>query len=250
MIDIILGGIILIQCKVGIIIFSSIVSLTGTMLGALLGISMKNPSKKLLGITIGFSGGLMFCITILELIPEAVSKISIINAMIFIILGILIMFLIDNIRKSYNNNNYSYIAFFVALGIMLHNFPEGIIMGFGFSAGDNLGLKMSLLISIHDIPEGIAVATPLMVVKTNRYKILFYTFLTALPTALGAWIGIFIGSNFSYILGNCLSMAAGIMLYVVCGKMFFESKELCGSKNCTKGILLGVIFGIIIIGII
>ncbi|KYH34924.1 zinc transporter ZupT [Clostridium tepidiprofundi DSM 19306] len=232
-----------------IVFFSTAVSLVGTMIGALFGISIRKPSNEFLGSAIGFAGGLMLSITIIELIPEATQRITLINAVFFMVIGIIIIFLVDNISKN-ENNTFKEIAFLVALGLMLHNFPEGIIMGLGFSAGDNLGLKMSILISIHDIPEGIAVAAPLMVTNIRRSKILLYTFLTALPTAVGAWIGIFIGDISDYILGNCLSIAAGIMLYVVLRKMFIESKTLCGKKLSSIGILIGIIFGIFIIKII
>ncbi|SQC00386.1 ZIP transporter family protein [Clostridium tetanomorphum] len=40
------------------IILGSVVSLSGTTIGGLMGIVIKNPSKRTLGTIIGFSGGL------------------------------------------------------------------------------------------------------------------------------------------------------------------------------------------------
>lgn len=234
---------------ISIIIFSSIISVIGTMIGAFIGISIKNTTNRWLGRAIGFAAGLMFVISIFDLIPEAVEKNGFFKTVIFSLIGILSVLLINNISNHYGDskNNHIKVAFMVALGVMLHNFPEGVIMGFGFVAGDNLGIKMSVLIAIHDIPEGIAIAAPLLVSKVKTSKIILYTFITALPTVIGAWIGIFVGRISTYVLGSSLALAAGVMLYVVCGEMIPEAKKLSGKEISTFGILVGIVFGIIMI---
>ena len=87
-------------------------------------------------------------------------------------------------------------------------------------------------------------AAPLMLSGTKSRKILFYAFLTALPTAIGAWIGIYIGSISIEILGGALAFASGVMLYVVYGEMIPESRKLWPGTTSTLGILLGMIVGL------
>jgi len=123
-------------------------------------------------------------------------------------------------------------------------------MGFGFVNGDSLGLKMSLIIAIHDVPEGLAVAAPMMLSGIRGRKILFYAFLTALPTAIGAWIGIYIGSISIEILGGALAFASGVMLYVVYGEMIPQSRKLWPGTTSTLGILLGMIVGLFMTSVI
>ena len=123
-------------------------------------------------------------------------------------------------------------------------------MGFGFVNGESLGLKMSVIIAIHDVPEGLAVAAPLMLTGIKSRSILFYAFLTALPTAIGAWIGIYIGSISISILGDALAFASGVMLYVIYGEMIPESKKLWPGTTSTLGILLGIIVGLIMVNVI
>jgi ZIP family zinc transporter len=230
-----------------IILFTGVIALIGTMLGALLGVAMKKPSRKFLGNIIGFASGLMLSIVVFELIPEATDKTGFLRTLFFLVLGIVIVVIIDRISRLSQsvNSEYTKVAFMVAIGIMLHNFPEGLIMGFGFVNGENLGLKMSVIIAIHDIPEGLAVAAPLMLSGTKSKKILFYAFLTALPTAIGAWMGIYIGSISMEILGNSLAFASGVMLYVIYGEMIPQSKKLWSGTTSTLGILLGIIIGLI-----
>jgi ZIP family zinc transporter len=230
-----------------IIIFTGVIALIGTMLGAFLGVVMNKPSRKLLGNIIGFASGLMLSIVVFELIPEATDKTGFLRTLFFLVLGIVIVVIIDKISSLSNdvNSEYTKVAFMVAIGIMLHNFPEGLIMGFGFVNGESLGLKMSIIIAIHDVPEGLAVAAPLMLSGVKNRKILFYAFLTALPTAIGAWLGIYIGSISTVILGNALAFASGVMLYVIYGEMIPQSKKLWAGTTSTLGILLGIIIGLI-----
>lgn len=235
-----------------IVLLSAMISLIGTMVGASIGVIVKNPSKRFLGYILGFAGGLMLSIVVFDLIPESVEKWSFSGTLIFCIIGIIIVMVIDNLMnfKETGINAHVRVAFLTALGLMLHNFPEGIIMGVGFLTGKTLGLKMSIIIAIHDIPEGMAVSAPLMVSKVKVSKILFYVFITALPTALGAWIGIFAGSISSNTLGACLAGASGIMLYVVCGELLPESTKVWEGITSTIGILTGVLLGLVMINVL
>lgn len=235
-----------------VVILSGIVSLIGTMIGASIGVVFRKPSDRVMGAILGFAGGLMLSIVVFDLIPESLEKWSFWGTIIFCIIGIIIVAIIDNILSVDNGkwNNHIKVAFMTALGLMLHNFPEGIIMGCGFLAGKSLGIKMSIIIAIHDIPEGLAVAAPLMVTKVKVKKILTYVLITALPTALGAWMGIFTGSISQDTLGACLAVASGIMLYVVCGELLPESSKVWDGLTSTAGILSGVLLGLIMINIL
>lgn len=231
-----------------IVTIGGIISLIGTMLGASIGIILKNPSSKFIGNINGFAGGLMLSIIVLDLIPEAMANINFISCILFSLSGMLIIFFIDFISKIKGrfSSKHSKTAFMAAVGLMIHNFPEGIIMGAGFLTSGTLGIKMSLIIGIHDIPEGIAVVAPLMAANVNSYKILFYAFVTAFPTVIGGWIGVLAGNISAQLIGMCLSVASGIMIYVVFAQMIPEALYLWHGKSITCSILLGGILGLVI----
>ncbi|WP_050608328.1 ZIP family metal transporter [Clostridium niameyense] len=232
------------------ILIGGFVSLVGTVLGALIGVSIKNPSNKLLSKLVAFSGGLMMAIVVFDLIPEALKKWHFPGVVLFCILGIIIIMFVDNKTNSININEHKKVAFLTSIGIMLHNFPEGIIMGCGFAAGNNLGIKMAIIIAIHDIPEGIAVAAPLIASKENVVKTFLYVVFTALPTCLGTFFGAFIVNISNLLLGMFISLAAGIMLYVVCMDMIPEAAYLGDKKISFIYGSIGVIIGLIIINIL
>ncbi|WP_185649810.1 ZIP family metal transporter [Clostridium sp. DJ247] len=233
-----------------IVLIGSIVSLIGTMTGASLGVAIKKPSNKLLGSIIGFAGGLMLSVVVFDLIPEALTEWNFIGTIIFCIIGIVVIAIIDRKINMDNLNKHVKVAFLASIALMLHNFPEGIIMGCGFAAGGTLGIKMSLIIAIHDIPEGIAVAAPLVASRVRIPKILLYAFLTAFPTAIGTGIGAYIANISINVLGACIAMASGIMLYVVCGEMIPESSRLWNGVTSTIGILFGIIVGLVMVRLI
>ncbi|WP_418921827.1 ZIP family metal transporter [Clostridium ganghwense] len=218
------------------------------MIGASVGIIIKNPSKKLIGNINAFAAGLMLSIVMFDLIPEAVTNINFLSSILLSFIGVLIIVIIDIIsgNKEMFNTSHGKVAFMAAVGLMIHNFPEGIIMGAGFLASGSLGIKMSLLIAIHDIPEGIAVSAPLMAAKIRSYKIMIYAFITALPTVIGGWIGAYIGNISSNLLGACLSITSGIMLYVIFGEMLPEALELWKGRSITFNIFFGIILGLVI----
>ncbi|HCW04005.1 MAG TPA: ZIP family metal transporter [Clostridium sp.] len=235
-----------------VVLLPSVISLIGTMVGASVGVFLKNPSKRLMSIILGFAAGVMLSIVVFDLIPESIETRSFSETIIFLIIGILIIMTLDNLIQGKNKEGSPHykLAFLTALGLMLHNFPEGIIMGCSFMAGKTLGLKMSIIIAIHDIPEGMAVSAPLMLSRVKVSKILTYVFITALPTALGAWLGIFLGSVSENVLGSCLALASGIMLYISCGELLPESNNQWNGIAGTVGMLAGVILGLLMIKLI
>lgn len=238
-------------------IFSAVVSLIGTMVGAFIGVSIKNPTEKLLGTLLSIATGIIISIIFLELIPDSIEHIGFFKTLIVIVIGIAIIYLVDRMIKVASDNNqisatrinHTKVAILMALGLMMHNFPEGIIMGFGFVKGSGLGIKMSILISIHDIPEGIAIAAPLIAAGKKPFKILWYSFLVAFPTVIGAWLGIIMNNISTAFLGYSIAFASGIMIYVAFGQMLPESNELNKSYSNAIWTIIGIIFGFVMINL-
>ena len=57
-------GVILNSSLTFYIIFGSLVSMAGTVTGALLGVLVRNPTKRLLGVINGFAGGIMLSVVV------------------------------------------------------------------------------------------------------------------------------------------------------------------------------------------
>lgn len=233
-----------------VILIASTMAILGTVLGAFLGIIIKKPSEKLLGNIVGFASGLMLSVVAFDLIPEAVEW-SLFGTLIFSLIGVLTLMVLESaIRTKYSKyNDHKKIAAMIALGLMFHNLPEGIIMGCGFFASGAIGFKMSLIIMIHDIPEGISFSAPLMAAREKRSKIILYALLTAVPTIIGAFIGVYIGNVSPNLIGFSIAVASGIMLYVITGEMLPEATKLWNGRTKTLSTLLGFALGIFLTNI-
>lgn len=236
----------MVKYNVIIVIFGSVISLLGTMIGASLGTFVKHPQDKFLGGIMGFSGGVMLSVVVFDLIPEALKRGSFLHTFFFCIIGIFIIFFVEKIIPQNSAESSMKIGVVTALALMIHNFPEGIIMGCGFAGGSVLGIKMSIAIAIHDIPEGIAVSAPLMASDVKPFKIILYAFLTALPTAFGALIGAYAGNVSQNMLCMNFSLASGIMLYVAVCEMMPESFRIWKGTSGTIGSLIGILCGLIL----
>lgn len=229
--------------------FTIIISLFGTVVGSIIGVIIRNPTKKILSIITGAAAGIMLSIVVFDLIPQSINNMKSLYLLVFFIIGVLITLFINNFFV-YENNYYKKVAALVILGLAIHNFPEGLIMGSGVAAMTSMGLKMSIIITLHDIPEGIAAAAPMMASHEKISKIMFYSFLSALPTLLGAFIGLYLGVVSKNIIGMLYSIVSGIMSYIVCAEMIPESYKLYNKITCFLGVFLGIFIGIMIIFLI
>ncbi|MGM9973165.1 MAG: ZIP family metal transporter [Clostridiaceae bacterium] len=234
-----------------IVLISMGISLLGTMVGASLGMVIRKPDKRFLSTIMGLAGGLMLSVIVFELIPEGVEKIGLISTVLFYALGIVVVMFIEIfISKDRTQDSYGQMAFVTALGLMLHNLPEGIIMGSGFLLNKTIGIGMSLIIAIHDVPEGLAVTAPLMAKGVKVSKIIIFAFVTALPTAVGAAIGVSLGTVSDYYLGACLALASGIMMFVVFAELIPESNKLWSGLVTGLSAIIGLTLGFVMINLI
>ena len=125
------------------------------------------------------------------------------------------------LHKTYNNKNSDKninlikTGILVGIGLPLHNFPEGLAIGSGISASPTLGFSLALVIAFHDIPEGISMAVPMKAGGMGIIKTLLITFLSGVPTAIGAYFGMIIGSISKTAVASCLAFAAGTMSYII-----------------------------------
>ena len=220
----------------------------GTTLGGIIGVAFKNQSKKFLSFILQFAAGLMMAIICFDLIPESLGLTNIAITLIGVILGILVMFLCDNLIKKISLKNQSSLlrtGIVVGIGLALHNFPEGLAIGSGFEASVKLGYSLAIAIFLHDIPEGISMSIPMKAGGMKKSKALLYTFLSGITTGFGAFFGAVVGRISTTMIGICLAFAAGAMLYIVSGELIPESNKIYNGRMGFVGNILGFILGII-----
>lgn len=209
-------------------ILSSIAGLS-TILGSLIiFISKKRTLNFLIG-GIAFASGVMFFLSILDLIPESINflinnykiKPSILITLIFFVLGVCLSIAIDKLFPStMNNKNLYKLGIITMIGITIHNIPEGIATFITTNENIKLGISITIAITMHNIPEGISIALPIYYYTKSKKKAIFYTIICAISEPIGAIIAyLFLKPNY-LTLGIVYAIIAGIMTYISMYELF------------------------------
>ena len=223
-----------------------------TMIGTIL-IFFKEKTNRVVVASLSFASGVMLTVTILDLIPEAITLlnykrvIEILIITVFMVLGALLTRKIDKCMPEVDNNSKKglyRVGIITMFAIIMHNIPEGIATFMTTSTNLSLGLSLTIAIALHNIPEGISIAVPIYYSTGNRKKAMFYTLVSAISEPFGALLAFLFLKPFmnNLVMGLLMAVIAGIMSYI----SFFEllPKSLSYKNKSLSYIffVIGIIF--------
>lgn len=228
--------------------------IVGTGLGGVIAFFINTHTTKLISVLLEFAAGLMMSVVCFDLLPHGFELGGMEFTCASLIVGALVMIILDDwvkksniIKKTPGDKSLLKAGILVAIGIALHNLPEGLAIGSGFEASRKLGLSLAFVIALHDIPEGLAMAVPMRVGGMTKTKALVLTLLSGVPTGIGAFIGVALGSIADWMIAACLGFAGGAMLYIICGELIPESKKMYKGRLSSVANIIGMIAGIFIV---
>jgi ZIP family zinc transporter len=251
-----------------------------TGIGSLIAYFIRKPKLEILSFALGLSGGVMTYVSFVELLPQATSAIGDIWGVGTFFIGIVSMFLLDQIIPDVENPHHIVVVMeeeqktrsveleqerkkneselsdtakkklmktglVTALAIAIHNFPEGLVT-FGSALSDhNLGIVLACAIAIHNIPEGISVSVPIFYATGNRKKAFWYSFFSGVAEPVGALFGYLILFSFinDQIIGGMLGFIAGVMVYISMDEILPTAQRYDKKGHLT---ITGIITGMII----
>jgi ZIP family zinc transporter len=108
------------------------------------------------------------------------------------------------------------------------------------------GVSLAVMIAVHCFPEFLAVSLPLRQAGVSALKLLGLTFILALPMGLGALGGVFFSSLSPGFLNGCICFSGGVMLYIACGEILPESKEIWHGRLPALGAMAGFVIGVLL----
>ncbi len=238
-----------------------IISILGPIIGSAIGI-IKHPGELYIQNMLSFAAGVMLAISFLELIPEAIELSGVWLAVIGILIGTIIMYLLDKLiphkhpegcECETENEKLKRSSIYLIAGIFLHNIPEGIAIATGTIDHMTGAIGIALAIAIHNIPEGICTSAPYYYCTKKRLRAFLLSASTAIPIAVGFLIGYFIFKHLSFsILGIIISATAGLMIFISAHELIPTACRKEGSKwkhSTIFSLLLGVIF-VMILGLL
>ena len=211
-----------------------IIASFSTILGIIPTYLKKDKQNNLINKSLSFTLGVMLTLSLISLIPEAISyqnKINIITiliTLIFVVLGIILSQLIDSyINNKLNKDNLYKLGIISILAITLHNIPEGITTFLATKTNYKLGLKLSLAIALHNIPEGISIAVPIYYSTKDRFKTFILTLFSGISELIGSIIALLlIKQPNPLIMSFILAITAGIMIQISIYEIIPNLKEL------------------------
>ena len=227
-----------------------------TVVGALLGFVIKNPTRKFNDIILSFAAGVMLAAAVIGLIVPSLEmggKLGIIQTVIGIFLGAVCLSLVDKLvphlhnmsatkgeeRHPKHTRELDKVLLFV-IAIAIHNLPEGIAAGVSFATSETAkAYIVAGSIALQNIPEGMVIIAPMIAVGIKRPKAFLIALATGLVEVVGTFIGYFAGSVFAAILPFALAFAGGTMLYVISDEMIPETHSHGNERAATYSLLVG-----------
>ena len=225
-----------------------------TLIGALF-IFYKGNVNKLTQYSLAFASGVMFCISIIDLIPEALNLLvknntkqtTFLLVILFIGIGITISYIIDKLvpeNNNVNNKKLYKLGIFAMLAIIVHNIPEGIATFLSSSTNMALGISLTIAIALHNIPEGLSIAVPVYSAKGSKKRAFGYTLISALAEPLGAILAFLLLKPIitDNIMGATLAIIAGIMTHIALLQLLPASLKYKEKKKTFVFFIIGILF--------
>ena len=240
-----------------------------TGIGSAIAFFAKKTSTRFLSLSLGFSGGVMIYVSMIEIMVKARDALtaelglktgSWATAAAFFA-GMLFIGLIDKAIPSKENPHEVHMVedmctdgvcyskqkllrtgLFTALAVGIHNFPEGLATFISALQAPSIAIPITVAIAIHNIPEGIAVSVPVLYATGSKRKAFFYSFLSGISEPIGALIGYLILMPFinDMLFGIIFAAVAGIMVFISLDELLPSARAYGHAHLSVYGLVSGM----------
>lgn len=240
-----------------------------TGIGSALAFFSKKTSTRFLSVALGFSGGVMIYVSMVEIFFKArdslVSELGMKPGSWLTVIsffgGMLLIAAIDKLIPERENPHELHhveelcvdgachsrdklmrTGVFTALAIGIHNFPEGLATFISALQEPSIAIPITIAIAIHNIPEGIAVSVPVFYATGSRKKAFAYSFLSGMSEPVGALIGYLILMPFlnDLMFGIIFASVAGIMVFISLDELLPTAREYGHAHLSVYGMIAGM----------
>lgn len=183
---------------------------------------------------LSFSGAYLFSITVIHILPEAVTESgNFKEAGIFVLIGYFLQMLIEyfstgvehgHIHLHHHNKGNS--KYYIMLAMCLHGILEGsLLMHPSHMHAEENNHTLLIGLVLHKLPEAFALASVLISLMHNRLSIFSWQLIFALASPVGLFISAYLSNNGvldSQGMGLLFALLAGNFLYIST-TIFFEA---------------------------
>lgn len=235
---------------IGAVLLVSLASLIGVVFFFL----QEKLVDKMIPWLVAFAAGTLLAAALFDLIPESLAELSN-GTFVWVLVGILLFLMFEQVLHWHHEHRRDcdecdskpkVVGYSVLLGDGLHNFLDGVLIASAFMVNINVGIATTVAVLFHEIPQELGDYGVLLHSGFTKTKALYFNFLSALMSVVGALVAYFALQNVQQALPYVVAVGAGGFLYIALTDLFAELK---GGKNIVLRFsqLLVLIFGVIII---
>lgn len=240
-----------------------------TGIGSAIAFFSKTTNTRFLGLSLGFSAGVMIYVSFIEIVPKAQAALAETHGEVpaaWIAVGgffggLILTALIDRMLPDFENPHHAHgfsqhdladqaevnpklmrMGIFTALAIGIHNFPEGLATFMTALQEPSLAIPIVVAIAIHNIPEGVSVSVPVYYATGSKAKAFWLSFASGLAEPVGAIFGYTILKPFftPTVFGFIFASVAGIMVYISLDELLPNAREYGEGHGVMYGLVAGM----------
>ncbi|MBI2252169.1 MAG: ZIP family metal transporter [Armatimonadetes bacterium] len=227
------------------------------ILGGYLTLIKKQLSRQTLRYFIAIAAGFILSAAILDRIPEAMVNNP--NGALFILIGFLIIYLIENLFAIHAHENSSQehthalvcepqeecfiekqASLTAFIGLLVHTFFDGVAIASGFITSLHTGILMFLAVFFHKLPEGFSMSSLVLAANQGRKFALFSAIALGVSTFLGAIFAYYLGFSNNNLTRILLTLATGTFLYIGASDLI-PATNACRDRHSILFVMLGVV---------
>jgi len=211
------------------------VAAVANLVGGLVLVRRSDRSIRVLEALVAFGAGFMLAVTLVEMIPEALTgtQEDVAVSAIFLLAGYLAVHLAQHVLTPHfhfgeETHAISPMAGVTALvGLLLHTFFDGVAIASGFQVSAELGTLLFAAVFVHKLPEGLAMASVMLAGGQSKGRAVGAAGLLGVATIAG----VLVTERFQPLAQHGLALAAGVTLYVAASNLV---PEFQGKKTRTS----------------
>lgn len=206
------------------VVVVSLISLSGIVLLQV----RREAFQKLLPTLVALASGTLLGGAFLHLMPEGLEDAGGGDALLYVLAGLLLFFVLEKFfywRHCHDEVCDLHVKPFAWLNLFgdaAHNFLDGLIIASAYLLDFNLGIAATLAIIFHEIPQEIGDFGVLVTGGIPVNRALYFNFLTALTSVVGALAGYYLGQNVVGVSNILTLFAAGGFIYIASADLIPE----------------------------
>jgi ZIP family zinc transporter/zinc and cadmium transporter len=207
----------------------SILAGLGDLIGGVLVLSRPRAERSVLAALVGFGGGFMLAVAVVEMLPE-VFRLQLVGGLVAVLAGYLIVHLTQHsLTPHFHFGEETHTEAMVSrgigrwalVGLLPHSFFDGVAISSGFLRSEQLGLLVFGAILLHKVPTGVSLASVMVASGNTQREALLAVISIAVATVVGAAVTPVLETLVSY----GLALATGVTLYVAASNLIPESQH-------------------------